>query len=239
MKYSAIARNHDLKMFEHNPSDTSYWTHKYVVWRSNLSFINVNKNSSFDGSFFSLPIFFGVVTNCHFSWFSWGKQKLLGTIGAMTSCNLSNNSTISRSVKKLHVFSFRIFLCIDWFSFSSSSHISFSYSKRFWNDTGEIFGRFGVVGLINFGLKELKLCTSELLSTQLSSNWVKWISSTIVSTSVVDWECDLIVLYGGFRVSFSWSFFHFCYSMILHFESWLIFLFFWGGDKNNVLFVAS
>ena len=48
-------------------------------------------------------------------------------------------------------------------------------------------------------LVELKLYTSELLSSKLSSNWVKSISSTIVSTSVVDWECDLLVLYGGFR----------------------------------------
>ena len=27
MKYYSIARNHDLKMFEHNPSDTSNRTH--------------------------------------------------------------------------------------------------------------------------------------------------------------------------------------------------------------------
>ena len=217
-------------MFEHNPSETSNRTNKSVLWRFNLSVINVNKNSSFGGSFLFLPVCFGVVTNSCFSWFSGGKRTFLGTSGAMTSCNLSTNSTLSRLVKRLHVFSVKFCFCIGWFSFSSSSHIFFSYPKSFWNGAGRIFGGFVVVGMINVGLEKSKLYTSELLSSQLSSNWVKSISSTVASTSVVDWECDLIVLYGGFGVSFFWSFpvfcfFHFCYIIILHFGSWLRFSF--------------
>lgn len=57
-KYSVIFPNHDLK---HNPSDTSNRIRKSLVCRSNLSFIHVDKNSSFDGIFLSLPNFFVVL----------------------------------------------------------------------------------------------------------------------------------------------------------------------------------